>query len=122
MIKYLASRIRSFRPAFHGLWVLFKEEPNARIHLVALAVVIALGFILKLSPVEWVITSLSIGLVLGMEAMNSAMENLSDFVSPEYHSRIKKVKDLSAGGVLVSALAALTTGIVIFLPKLIALC
>lgn len=122
MKRYLISRGKSFGPAFTGLWILFREEPNARIHLLALIVVVVLGFLLNISQTEWIAIALASGLVIAVEALNSAIENLSDFVSPQYHISIKKVKDLSAAAVLVSALAALATGLIIFIPKLLDLC
>ena len=61
-----------------------------------------------------------IGLVFAMEAMNSAIENLSDFAcNKKFEESIKKTKDLSAAAVLFSAIAALITGLIIFLPKLL---
>ncbi|HRZ50058.1 MAG TPA: diacylglycerol kinase family protein [Bacteroidales bacterium] len=122
MKRYLVARLKSFRPAFEGLWIMLKEEPNARIHLLALITVVVLGILLNISKAEWITVALASGLVIGIEAINSAIENLSDFVSPQYHIRIKKVKDLSAAAVLVSALAALATGLIIYIPKLLDLC
>ena len=54
--------------------------------------------------------------------MNSAIENLSDFVSPNRNDNIKRVKDISAAGVLIASIAALATGLLIFIPKIIELC
>jgi len=63
----------------------------------------------------------SIGFVFALELMNSAIENLTDFVSPHKNKNVKKIKDLSAVGVLVASFAALVVGIIVFLPKLILL-
>ena len=113
----ISNRIHSFRFALNGLKILFKEEFNARIQLlVAIAVVIA-GFIFEISTTEWIAIIFAIGFVLAMEAINSAIEGIADFVSPEKHEMIKKVKDLSAAGVLISALTASIIGLFVFLPK-----
>lgn len=110
----IIQRLKSFKHAFNGLRIILKEEHNARIHLVATLVVIIPGLLLKLSNAEWLFIILVIGFVWAMELINSAIENLCDFVSPEEHHLIKKVKDLSAAGVLVSAVVALVMGTFIF--------
>ena len=118
----LMERIKSFKYAFDGLKTLFVEEHNARIHLVSAVIAIALGFGLKISLTEWVVLVIVMALVFICELFNTALETLSDFVSPERHELIKKVKDLAAAGVIVSAISALITGIIVFLPKIILLC
>lgn len=115
---FIRKRIRSFGYAIDGIKNLFLEEPNARIHLVVTFCVLVAGLFFRISPEEWLIVILAIGLVISMEAMNTAVENLADFVSPEKHSWIKKIKDLSAAAVLICALSAVAAGLVIFLPKL----
>ena len=77
--------------------------------------------LLHLSPTEWIIITLCIGLVLAAEAVNSAIEALADRVSAEYDEAIKRTKDLAAGAVLLLAIASAIVGLIIFLPKLIAL-
>jgi diacylglycerol kinase len=118
----MKARLRSFTYAFQGWKVLLGNEHNARIHLVAALMAVLAGFFLDISSGEWVIIVLCIGLVLAAESFNSAIEYLCNFVSPQYHELIKKIKDLSALAVLFIALAALISGIIIFLPKIIQLC
>lgn len=113
------NRIQSFKYAFNGLKIVFKEEYNARIHLLISLVVIICGFIFQISILEWISICFVIGLVISMEIINSAIENLSDFVSPEHHKLIKKVKDLSAAAVLFCAITSVVIGFLIFLPKII---
>lgn len=110
--------MQSFGYAFNGLKVMLKEEHNARIHLVCAVLAVALGAVLKISLPEWALLAVAIGAVLAAELFNSALENLADHLAPEKHEKIKKVKDLSAAAVLVSALAALAIGAVLFLPKI----
>jgi diacylglycerol kinase len=121
MPPYLKKRIDSFRYAFQGIATLLREEPNAVVHLLISVIALALGFLLKISAGEWLAVVLCIGLVLSMEAMNTAIENLADFASKEKHPLIKKAKDLAAAAVFTCAAASLVVGIIIFLPKLIAL-
>lgn len=115
----IKKRIRSFGYAFSGLKTLFREEHNAWIHAAATVLVIAAGFLLRLSETEWIAVTAAIGLVIAAEAFNSSIERLADVVQPERDARIKSVKDLAAGAVLACAIAAAVIGLIIFLPKLI---
>lgn len=117
----IAKRLKSFTYAFNGLRILLREEHNSRIHLFATVCVVVAGLVFQISLLEWVAVVFAIGMVFGGEIFNSAIEDLADVVCPERDERIKKVKDLSAAAVLVSAIAALTIGLVIFIPKMVAL-
>lgn len=119
-MEYIKNRILSFKYAFWGIETLFRETPNAVIQLVAAIAAILSGLFFNITNAEWLILILSIGGVLTMETINSALENLSDYASKkEMHPTIRKVKDLSAAAVLIMAIAALAIGLVIFLPRII---
>uniref|UniRef100_UPI003217988E diacylglycerol kinase family protein n=1 Tax=uncultured Draconibacterium sp. TaxID=1573823 RepID=UPI003217988E len=115
-------RLKSFKYAFNGLRILIKEEHNARIHLFASICVIIMGLLFKISRNEWIVIFFSIGLIISLEIINSSIENIADFISPEKHEKIKKIKDLSASGVLISAITALIIELIIFIPKIFELC
>jgi|1_EtaG_2_1085319.scaffolds.fasta_scaffold02648_2 undecaprenol kinase/diacylglycerol kinase (ATP) len=110
-------RIKSFIHAFNGLKIAFKEEPNFKIHVIATIMVIAAGLYFKLSTTEWLAIIIVIGLVLLTELLNTAIENIADFISPERHEKIKMTKDIAAAAVLISAIVALVVGMLIFVPK-----
>lgn len=114
-------RARSFRYAIAGLSTLVREEHNARIHVVAAILAIAAGFWLHISPLEWCAIVISICAVISAEAANSAVEAITDLASPERHPLAGKAKDCAAAAVLVMALSALIVGLIIFLPKILAL-
>jgi diacylglycerol kinase len=114
----IKKRIRSFGFAWNGLKILVREEHNARIHLFATLCVLVAGILLEISTLEWISVVLAIGMVIALEAVNSAIENLADFVSPERHNWIKKIKDLAAAAVLVGALAAFLVGLLVFVPRI----
>jgi len=114
----LVDRLKSFSFAFNGLKNLWKEEHNFRIHFIATVSVVIAGFVLKISTVEWIAIILSIGLVFVTEIINTSIENLSDFVSPDKNEQIKKIKDISAAGVLIAATTAFIIGLIIFLPEI----
>ena len=117
----LRERLRSFKYAFNGLKILIWEESNAKIHFFVTLCVLIAGFAFRISIGEWIAVILCIGLVFALESFNSAIENLADFVSPEKHEIIKKVKDLAAGAVLIGAIASAIVGLVVFLPKIVEL-
>ncbi len=114
----LQKRIKSFSYAINGLKLLFSSQANARIHLVVALAVVTAGLLYHISPSEWVAVILCISLVTGMEAMNTAVEWLTDLVSPEFHPLAGKVKDVAAAAVLLTVLGAVATGMFIFLPRI----
>jgi diacylglycerol kinase len=117
----ISQRLKSFSYAFNGLKILLAEEPNARVHLLAAIIVVIAGVVLEISTSDWIAVVFAIGFVITAEIINSSIENIADFVSPEKHEKIKKIKDLAAAGVLISAVTALIIGVIIFLPKILEL-
>ena len=117
----VAKRLKSFKYAFNGLRVLIKEEHNAWIHLFATVCVVVAGILFKISPMEWVAVVFAIGLVFSFEIINTSVENIADFICPERDDRIKRIKDLAAAAVLVSAITAAVIGLIVFIPKIMEL-
>lgn len=117
----LRKRLRSFRYAFHGIYLLIRFEHNAWIHTAAALCTLTAGLVVGLNATEWMFIATAIGMVLAAEAVNSSIEALSDLVSPGYNEAIKRTKDLAAGAVLIVSVAAAIIGLLIFLPKLSAL-
>jgi diacylglycerol kinase len=120
-ISFTRKRIKSFKYALRGIIELLKSESNARIHLTITILIISVCISLDISSSEWCFIVICIGLVLTAEAFNTAIEKMADHVNPTYHPRIKRIKDLSAAGVLFSVLCAVITGFIIILPKVFAL-
>jgi len=112
-------RIESFKYAFNGLKTLVTEEHNARIHIIISTIVIISGFVLNINATEWISICFAIGLVIVTETINSAIENLADFVSPQKNELIRKTKDLAAFAVLFAAFISVIIGFIIFLPKIL---
>ena len=117
----IKKRLQSFRFAIKGIKNLIINEHNARIHLTALLVVIGLGIFLKLELMEWVAITIVSGIVILTELINTAIENLADIVEPRWNDKIGKIKDYSAGAVLVAAIVSVMVGSIIFIPKFLAL-
>ncbi|WP_406827148.1 diacylglycerol kinase family protein [Pedobacter sp. KACC 23697] len=114
----IIDRIKSFKYAFQGLKLFFMLDHNGRVHLFASVIAIGFSFYLKLSALEWIAILSVISAVIVAEILNSAIEKLADVVSPDFHPKIKIVKDLAAAAVLVAACLALAVGAIIFIPKL----
>lgn len=112
---------RSFGYAFKGIGSAVTSQLNAKVHLGVTLITVILGITLGLSLNEWLWIGLCIALVLSAELVNTAIELLTDMVSPEYNEKAGQVKDIAAGAVLILAIFAVITGLVIFIPKILAL-
>ena len=110
--------MRSFGYAFKGIGYAAKTQLNFRVHLIATTLACCLGYALNITTNEWLWLILCVALVLTAELFNTAIEFLTDLVSPGYNELAGHVKDISAGAVLVTAFFALITGAIIFLPRL----
>lgn len=116
--RFVKGRLKSVVYAFNGAYKLITTEHSVMVQfLIAVAVTIA-GFFFNLSANEWMFQTLAIGLVLGVEGINTAIEKVADFIHPEYHERIGFIKDIAAGAVFLTALAALAVGVIIYYPKI----
>jgi diacylglycerol kinase (ATP) len=93
-------------------------QHNAWIHAAATAFVLAAGFLLRVSTADWCWLVLAISIVWTAEALNTAFEFLADAASPEFHPLVRDAKDVAAGAVLVTAIAAAVIGAIIFWPHL----
>ncbi len=113
----IKSRLQSFGYALKGMQTLVKSEPNAVLHIIAAAIATAFGFYLNITSTEWLFVILAIVLVFAAELFNTAIEVLCNFVEPAHHPQIKKIKDLSAGAVLMLSVGALLIGLIVFIPK-----
>ncbi|MFN5635388.1 MAG: diacylglycerol kinase family protein [Flavobacteriia bacterium] len=107
---------RSLGFALNGLLQLIRYERNFQIQVAAFIGVLALGIFFGISSMEWVVIFLISALVMGLEAINTAIEHLCDLYSTEANERIKKIKDLAAGAVLIAAVFAVCIAVVMFLP------
>jgi diacylglycerol kinase len=110
--------LKSFKYALNGIFELFKTENNTKIHLIAALIAIGAGFILKISSTEWCFIIFAIALVIVAEGFNTVLEKIADHLFPEKNEMARSIKDISAGAVLICAIAAFIAGLIIFLPKL----
>lgn len=113
----MKKRIQSFVYAGRGIWSVFSSEPNMQIHIFISILVLIFGFVFQISATEWMLCLLCMGLVVGMEMINTAIENVVNLVSPDFHPLAGKAKDIAAGAVLICAIISVIVGLIIFLPK-----
>lgn len=107
--------------ALMGVVNTIQTENNFRIQLLVSLMVLVAGISLKLSTFEWIIIILCIFIVLALELMNTAVENVVNLVTSEYHPLAKKAKDAAAASVLIFSVATAIIGCIIFLPKILEL-
>lgn len=112
---------RGFKYAFAGIVAAVRSELNMKVHCVVAVCVVLAGWLFQISGFEWIACLLCIGLVISAEMVNTAVEKMCNKFSPEKSEEIRFVKDVAAGAVLVCAIAAACVGLIIFLPKLLAI-
>ena len=108
----------SFSHAFDGIMA-GVEERNMKIHFGFVLLVLIFGLLLQISATEWCICFTLFGLVLSLELVNTAVEAVVDLVTEEYKPLAKTAKDAAAGAVLIAAIMAAVTGLIIFIPRLL---
>lgn len=112
------SRVESFRYAFAGIWHTLRTQRNAQIHLAVALLILVLGLLLQLKPIEWAVLALTAGLVFATEMLNTVAEAAMDYATTEFHPQVKIVKDIAAGAVLITAIIAVIVGLLILGPPL----
>ena len=95
------------------------REQNITFHLLAASVVVMAGIFWGITRAEWLAVIICIGMVITAELFNSAIERLVDMVSPQWQRIAGEVKDIAAGAVLVTAIAAAVVGLLVFVPYLL---
>ena len=118
-MSFIKERIASFGYAFEGISEVFQSQANFKIHGLAACVAIGAGFYYTISTIEWCLIVGCIAAVFCAETFNTAIEHLTNLVSPDHHVLAKKTKDAAAGAVLFMAIGAAVVGLLIFLPKLV---
>lgn len=114
----ISKLINSFRHAIRGLSYLLIHEQNFKIHLLAGIFALILGLLLSISYYEILIILLLISFIFLAEIINTVIEYILDLLHPEYHDRVKIIKDATAGIVLFASLVAIVIGSIIFIPKI----
>lgn len=105
---------KSFVYAMNGIWSGVADQLNLKIQIGVALMVVGAGFYFRIAPLEWCLILLCIGLVLGLEMMNSAIESLVDLVTLERKPLAGRIKDIAAGAVLLVSLVSVAVGVIVF--------
>ena len=114
---FFTGRFKSMGFALKGAIKLITTEHSVIVQSSIAVLLIIAGFYFGISQEEWMFQTLAIGLVLSVEGLNTAVENIADFIHPDYHERIGFIKDIAAGAVFFAAMTAIAIGCIIYFPK-----
>lgn len=116
---YLGRRVKGGGYAIKGAWLLLKTEASIQVQFAIAVLVTIAGFYFEITNTEWMLQILAIGLVMGLEGLNTAVEEIADFVHPDLHHKIGLIKDFSAGAVFFGAITAVIIGCLIYFPYIL---
>lgn len=116
--NFIINRIKSVGYAFKGAFLLIKTEASIKIQACIAFVVTVAGFYYDISNMEWIMQIFAIGMIMGIEGLNTAIEKTADFIQPEFDDKIGFIKDISAGAVMLVSIAASIIGLIIYVPKI----
>lgn len=115
MIKF-GRLLKSFTYSFRGMLRVIREEQNLKIQLIAGTLVMLLAWYFRIKAWEWAALIIMICLVFLAEVINSAIERVTDVLKPRIHDYVKEIKDIMAAAVMITAIASVIVGILIFFP------
>ena len=117
--NFFLNRLKSVKYAAKGFWILISTESSIIAQIMISIIMIVLGFIMNISATEWMFQIFAIALILVAESLNTGIEKLADFVHPDFHKQIGRIKDISAGAAFFAAIFAVIIGLIIYIPKFI---
>lgn len=115
--SFLGKRLKGCGYALKGAWLLLRNEASIQVQAVIAIIMTIAGFYFNISTTEWMFQIVSIGLVMSIEGINTAAEEIADFVHPDFHNKIGFIKDVAAGAVFFAAITAVIIGSIIYIPK-----
>ncbi len=116
--SFLGKRLMGCKYAVVGAIKLLQNEASIQVQAVIAILITVAGFYFDISNTEWMMQIFAIGLVMSIEGLNTAAEEIANFVHPDFHTKIGYIKDVAAGAVFFAALAAIAVACFIYLPKL----
>jgi len=119
--SFITNRLKGAKYALKGAFILVRTEASIKVQFIIATLLTFAGFYFEISTTEWMFQILSIGLIMSIEGLNTAVEEIADFIHPEFHNKIGLIKDIAAGAVFISAISATIVGLIIYIHKIIAL-
>ncbi|WP_299254418.1 diacylglycerol kinase family protein [uncultured Aquimarina sp.] len=117
--NFIMGRLRGCGYALKGALILLKTEPSIQVQAVIAIIMTALGFYMNITPIEWILQTFAIGLVMSIEGLNTTVEAIADFIHPDFHDKIGFIKDIAAGAVFIAAIVAVIVGCIIYVPYIL---
>ena len=118
--NFILGRMKGAKYALKGAIILLRTEASIQVQFIIASILTIAGFYYEISATEWMLQIFSIGLIMSLEGLNTAVEEIADFIHPEFHNKIGLIKDLAAGAVFIAAITATIVGLIIYVPKIIA--
>ena len=115
-MQFIFKRIKGIIIALSGMFFLLKNEDSIKIQSLFFLLFIGLGYYFEITKNEWIVHIILIGFILSTEALNTEAEKICDIINPEYDSRIKLIKDISAGAVSFAVISSLIVLVIIYCP------
>jgi len=109
----------SIKYALCGIKYVFESQRNIRVQLIIMIITYITGYFFNISSTEWLILILISSMVLTLEIINTALEEVVNLVTEEYRKTAKHAKDTAAGAVLTASFFAIIVGLIIFIPKIV---
>ena len=119
--NFITNRVYGAKYSVKGALILLKTEASIQVQFSIAVLVTCAGFYFNISSTEWMIQILAIGGVMAIEGLNTAIEEIADFIHPDYNQKIGLIKDVAAGAVFIAAFAGSLIGLIIYIPKILAL-
>ncbi|WP_375580212.1 diacylglycerol kinase family protein [Marivirga tractuosa] len=116
MKRFVKGRLKSVKYVFKGMFKLLSSEHAIISQCIIGTSFLILGLYFNITRIEWMFLFFSIGLVLTVESLNTAIELTCNFIHPAHHKKIGLIKDIAAGAVGFAAIFALINAILIFYP------
>lgn len=116
--SFIVNRLKSVKYAFLGMWRLIQTEASIQIQLSISIIVTLAGFYYSISNTEWIMQYITIGMVMSIEGLNTAVEEIANFIHPNHHPKIGIIKDVAAGAVFIASISAFIVGLIIYIPKI----
>ena len=115
-MQFIFKRIKGIIIALSGMFFLLKNEDSIKIQSLFFLLFIGLGYYFEITKNEWIVHIILIGFILSTEDLNTVAEKICDIINPEYDSRIKLIKDISAGAVSFAVISSLIVLVLIYCP------
>ncbi len=120
-MKFKQALFAGFKNAFNGILAAFRRGRNIRIQFTIGTLVLVAGLLFRLNAIQLGLLLLLCGVVISLEILNTALEQLCDVVQPNWHAQIGNIKDMSAGAVLWMSIFSVIIGVLVFAPTILSL-